>query len=204
MGQDDRTTEEKRSAAARLVTRMLHGYFAISRGMTLGVRAACYDDAGRIFLVRHSYVPGWHMPGGGVERRETALQRFRRNWGRGPPRIGRPGASLHANSHSLSRRDHVLFYRRTWCQTAPSQARMEMSKAASSLSTEPPARRDAGARSAAWGTQRGGPARHLWSARFGERLAAVRPSRSSSVRRHPQGRVIDLLLRLICALMCPC
>ncbi|MEK1896623.1 MAG: NUDIX domain-containing protein, partial [Rhizobium sp.] len=52
--------------------RIVHVYFAIARGMTMGVRAACFDSAGRIFLVRHSYVPGWHMPGGGLERNETA------------------------------------------------------------------------------------------------------------------------------------
>ena len=41
------------------------------RGMTLGVRAAVFDETGGILLVRHSYVPGWYMPGGGVERGET-------------------------------------------------------------------------------------------------------------------------------------
>ncbi len=195
MGQDDRTTEEKRSAAARLVTRMLHGYFAISRGMTLGVRAACYDDAGRIFLVRHSYVPGWHMPGGGSSGGKRRCSAFEGTGEEGHLALAGP-------AHLITRIHTRSAAATTCCSTGERGARrrrrkpeQEMSKAASSLSTEPPARRDAGAASAAWGTQRGGPARHLWSARFGERLAAVRPSRSSSVRRHPQGRLIDLLLR---------
>lgn len=42
--------------------------------LTLGVRLMAFDAEGRVFLVRHSYLPGWHMPGGGVELGETARQ----------------------------------------------------------------------------------------------------------------------------------
>ena len=45
----------------------------LTRGMTLGVRALVVDPDGRIFLVKHSYVSGWHMPGGGVEPGETLI-----------------------------------------------------------------------------------------------------------------------------------
>lgn len=44
----------------------------IMRPMTLGVRVAVFDGEGRIFLIRHTYVPGYHLPGGGVERGESA------------------------------------------------------------------------------------------------------------------------------------
>jgi ADP-ribose pyrophosphatase YjhB (NUDIX family) len=64
--------KEIRPWQSRLLMRVVHIYFAIARGMTMGVRAACFDAEGRVFLVRHSYVPGWHMPGGGLERSETA------------------------------------------------------------------------------------------------------------------------------------
>ena len=50
----------------------LHPWFRFSRGLTLGVRALVVDDEGKILLVRHSYMPGWYLPGGGVERGETA------------------------------------------------------------------------------------------------------------------------------------
>lgn len=125
---EDRTIEEKRSAASRLVTRMLHGYFAISRGMTLGVRAACYDDAGRIFLVRHSYVPGWHMPGGGVERRETVLQALSKELREeGNLEMTGPAQLFHVYFNTrVSRRDHVLFYQVNVTQTAPRKPDLEI------------------------------------------------------------------------------
>jgi ADP-ribose pyrophosphatase YjhB (NUDIX family) len=49
-----------------------------SRAMLLGVRGIVADDANRIYLVRHSYVEGWHFPGGGVERGETLIDALAR------------------------------------------------------------------------------------------------------------------------------
>lgn len=54
-----------------LLRRMRHG-------MTLGVRVLATDDAGRLLLVRHTYVSGWHFPGGGVDLGETAEEAARR------------------------------------------------------------------------------------------------------------------------------
>jgi ADP-ribose pyrophosphatase YjhB (NUDIX family) len=54
--------------------RVLHFYWRFTRAMTLGVRALVVDDKGRIFLVKHSYVAGWHLPGGGVEFGETLVE----------------------------------------------------------------------------------------------------------------------------------
>jgi len=39
-----------------------------------GVKALVVTPAGRIVLVRHSYMPGWHFPGGGLKRGETPEQ----------------------------------------------------------------------------------------------------------------------------------
>ena len=35
--------------------------------MTLGVWAVVRSPNGEFLLVRHTYTPGWHFPGGGVE-----------------------------------------------------------------------------------------------------------------------------------------
>ncbi|MGE4250086.1 MAG: NUDIX domain-containing protein [Parvibaculaceae bacterium] len=62
----------------RLLLLMTQPWFRLRRGMTLGVRAAIFDDQDRVFLVRHSYAPGWLFPGGGVERGETIYDALRR------------------------------------------------------------------------------------------------------------------------------
>ncbi len=58
----------------RLLRRLFHLGALATRGMTLGVRGVAIDPQGRVALVRHTYVSGWHLPGGGVERGETAAE----------------------------------------------------------------------------------------------------------------------------------
>lgn len=51
-------------------TRMHLLVTALRKRMTVGVRAVLIDGR-RVLLVRHTYVPGWQFPGGGVEPGET-------------------------------------------------------------------------------------------------------------------------------------
>ena len=91
---------------------VFHLYWRFARGMTLGVRAVVLDRDDRVFLVKHSYVAGWHLPGGGVEVGETfrdALRRELAEEGR-IEIMGEPALhGLFLNRH-VSRRDHVAVY----------------------------------------------------------------------------------------------
>lgn len=80
--------------------------------MTLGVKAVVINEAGEVLLIRHTYVPGWHLPGGGVEVGETSEQALIRELVEetavepsAPPRLH--GLLLNLN---LARRDHVAVY----------------------------------------------------------------------------------------------
>jgi 8-oxo-dGTP pyrophosphatase MutT (NUDIX family) len=110
-------------------TRAYLGWSRFRRGMTLGVRGAVFDTDGRILLVRHSYVPGWYMPGGGVEPGEAmqdALSRELIEEGgialTGPARL----FGLYWNVRA-SARDHVALYVcRDWEQAKPPPRTMEI------------------------------------------------------------------------------
>jgi 8-oxo-dGTP pyrophosphatase MutT (NUDIX family) len=95
-----------------LLRRILHLYWRFARGMTLGVRAVVLNSENRVFLVKHSYVTGWHLPGGGVEVGETFRDALQRELAEeaaielsGEPAL----LGLFFNSH-VSRRDHVAVY----------------------------------------------------------------------------------------------
>src|ERR1051325_3241885 len=77
-----------RRALEPAIRRVLHTYWRFARGLTVGVRAIVIDTHGRVFLVKHSYVTGWHLPGGGVGPGETigeALDRELQEEGGIPP-----------------------------------------------------------------------------------------------------------------------
>src|SRR5438067_5676156 len=64
---------------AGLRARLFHLYFVLRRPMTLGVRGLVHDTASNsVLLIRHTYVPGWQLPGGGVEVGETLAEALAR------------------------------------------------------------------------------------------------------------------------------
>jgi ADP-ribose pyrophosphatase YjhB (NUDIX family) len=96
-----------------LLTRLFNVWFLLSRPMTLGVRALAFDAEGRILLVKHTYVSGWHLPGGGIDAGETAVEGLEKELreeanvvtGDAPVLL-----SVHQNTR-VTRRDHVIVYR---------------------------------------------------------------------------------------------
>ncbi len=106
------TTPTPRQRFEPYLRKFFHLYFRFARGMTLGVRAVVLDANNRVFLVRHTYVSGWYLPGGGVEVGQSfheAMVRELMEEGRIEV-LGQPTLlGVYLNSH-VSVRDHVAVY----------------------------------------------------------------------------------------------
>ena len=94
------------------IRRVLHLYWRFARPMTLGVRAVVIDNEARVFLVKHSYVAGWHLPGGGVEVGETLQVSLARELLEEGGITPLDALALHGVFFNarVSRRDHVAVY----------------------------------------------------------------------------------------------
>jgi ADP-ribose pyrophosphatase YjhB (NUDIX family) len=108
---------------------LLHLYRRLAHGTTTGVRAMVIDGAGRIFLVKHSYLAGWHLPGGGVDKGEAVASAMSRELFEetnirvaGEPKL----QGVYFNNRE-SRRDHVvLFIVRDFVQEKPPEPDYEI------------------------------------------------------------------------------
>lgn len=92
---------------------IFRAYSRISRGVTLGVRGVVLNEDRQVLLVEHTYIHGWHLPGGGVERGESAEEALARELvEEAGVKISAPPVlvAVHANRTNF-RGDHVLLYR---------------------------------------------------------------------------------------------
>ncbi len=77
-----------------VTTRLIQGIGLVRNPFTLGVRVIVEDRNSRVLLVRHSYVTGWYLPGGGVDKGETMEEAACREvLGRSRCRLGKPPAA---------------------------------------------------------------------------------------------------------------
>jgi len=103
---------ELRLMIARPARTFMHLYWRMSRGLTLGVRGLVIDGHGQVFLVKHTYIRGWHLPGGGVEPGETVLEALGRELKEeGNIELLDAPAPFSVYFHAkVSRRDHVVLF----------------------------------------------------------------------------------------------
>ena len=66
-----------------------HSYYRVHRKIkkyfqrklncaTVGVKGIVVDPDNKVLLVKHTYAPGWHFPGGGVDHNETPIDAVKR------------------------------------------------------------------------------------------------------------------------------
>lgn len=117
---------------SRIVSPALHVYHRAAQlartgrwPLTIGVRIIVRDEAQRVLLVRHTYAPGWHFPGGAVDKRETAADAAVRELREEalieavtPPRLVGIYLSL-----TQKKSDHILFYEAGEWRKADGKAR---------------------------------------------------------------------------------
>lgn len=115
----------------RIIRKLLFLYWRFKRPMTMGVRVFLQNENQEILLVRHTYVKGWYLPGGGVEKGETSQQSARKELMEeanihvaGPLHLFSSYQNVRA-----SRCDHVLLFTcKKWEQPEPFKPNREIAE----------------------------------------------------------------------------
>lgn len=96
---------------ARALHQVYNAYYWLTRPLTLGVRGLIVDD-GRVLLVRHTYMNGWYLPGGGIDKGEAVEDALRRELSEevgvtfeGPPRL----LGVYSNFNQF-KSDHIVLF----------------------------------------------------------------------------------------------
>lgn len=114
-----------------LINQALRPLWRLTRGLTLGAQGVVIDARSRVLLVRHGYRPGWHFPGGGVERGETIADALARELREETGIVLTAPAELHG-MFSQGRKfpgDHIAVYIvRAWEQPRTPPPNMEIAE----------------------------------------------------------------------------
>jgi 8-oxo-dGTP pyrophosphatase MutT (NUDIX family) len=100
----------------RWLAKLLGRAKTLARPLRLGIRGLVVDRrdgrAPQVLLVRHTYVAGWYLPGGGIEAGESAPAALARELAEEAGVEIRGAARLHGVFFNPvdSRRDHVVCY----------------------------------------------------------------------------------------------
>ena len=96
----------------RTLYRLSRGWMGIAKPFRLGVRTLMFDGEGAVCLVRHTYRPGWYLPGGGVKRWETTADAaIRETEEEAGVRVDRLGRLIHLYANfQVGYCDHVALY----------------------------------------------------------------------------------------------
>jgi ADP-ribose pyrophosphatase YjhB (NUDIX family) len=112
-----------------LIRLVLQPYWRLTRSQTLGVQGVVIEAETNVLLVRHSYVRGWHLPGGGVERHENLEQALRREIFEesGIEIRGKPALHGIFSNFERSTGDHIAVYVvREWERVGEPASRFEI------------------------------------------------------------------------------
>ncbi|PZU80721.1 MAG: DNA mismatch repair protein MutT [Shinella sp.] len=118
------------SFVSKLISHLLLLRYSLFSGKILSVRALCTDASSRIYLVRHTYTLGWHLPGGGVDNgmsaKEALLKELREEGNL--VAITDPVLQQVYLTTNIPRREHIIFYTASVSQEQVFNGNLEISE----------------------------------------------------------------------------